>query len=163
MKFPKPFTTEKLQRGKITSRKNGNLLALELLDKKNLYFWSTTHKLQFTQKRKKDREGNPIQRQKLVVHYNIRLGGVDKNDAIIGNYSSIGKSHKWINKVVLYFLEKAFNAFVSYRKCGGGVRFCDLRLSAIEKLSSYSELCQEPTSFLTKKMRQAFPGICSSN
>ena len=118
MKFPKPFTTEKLQRGKTTSRKNGNLLALELLDKKDVYFLSTTHKLQFTQTRKNDREGNPIQKQKLVVHYNIRFGGVDKNDTIIGNYSSVGKSIKWISKVVLYFLEEAFNAFALYRKCG---------------------------------------------
>ena len=118
VKFPKPFTTEKLQRGKTTSRKNGNLLALGLLDKKDVYFLSTTHKLQFTQTRKNDREGNPIQKQKLVVHYNIRLGGVDKNDTTIGNYSSVGKSIKWISKVVLYFLEEAFNAFALYRKCG---------------------------------------------
>ena len=118
VKFPKPFTTEKLQRGKTTSRKNGSLLALELLDKKDVYFLSTTHKLQFTQTRKNDREENPIQKQKLVVHYNIRLGGVDKNDTIIGNYSSVGKSIKWISKVVLYFLEEAFNAFALYRKCG---------------------------------------------
>ena len=113
VKFPKPFTTEKLQRGKTTSRKNGNLLALELLDKKDVYFLSTMHKQQFTQRRKKDREGNPIQKQKLVADYNLHMGEVDKNDAIIGNYSSIRKSHEWITKAVLYFLEEAvFNAFV---------------------------------------------------
>ena len=98
VKFPKPFTTEKLQRGKTTSRKNGNLLALELLDKKDVYFLSTMHKQQFTQTRKKDREGDPIQKQKLVVHYNLHMGEVDKNDAIIGNYSSIRKSHEWIKR-----------------------------------------------------------------
>ena len=52
------------------------------------------HKLQFTQTRKKDREGNPIPKQKLVDDYNLHMGGVDKNDAINGNYSSVRKSHK---------------------------------------------------------------------
>ena len=122
------------------------------------------HKLQFTQTRKKDREGNPIQKQKLIDDYNLHMGGVDKNDAINGNYSSVRKSHKRTTKVALHFLEAAiFNAFVLYRKCGDGVRSCDFKLSVIGKLISYSEFCGEPTSFLTKKMWQIFPGICSSN
>ena len=163
MKFPKSFTTKKLQFGETTFRKNGNLLALRMLDKSDLYFLSSMHKLQLTQTRKKDREGNPIQKQKLVDDYNLHMGGVDKNDTINGNYSSVRKSHKWTTKVALHFLEEAiFNAFVLYRKCGDGVRSCDFK-RAIEKLISYCEFCRESTSFLTKKMWQTFPGICSTN
>ena len=134
MKFPKSLTTEKLQDGEITFRKNGNLHASGLLGKKDVSFLSTMHKSQLTQTKKKDREGNPIQKQKLVVGYSLHMGGVDGNDAITGNCSSVRKSHELKTKVAFHFLQEAiFNAFVLCRKCGSGVHFCDFKLSAIEK------------------------------
>ena len=45
-------------------------------------------------------------------------------DVIIGNYSSVKNSHMWTTKVGLHSLKEAIvNAFVLYRKCGGGVCF----------------------------------------
>ena len=41
------------------------------------------------------------------------MGGVDKNDAMTGNYSPIRKTHKWY--IFFHFLEETlFNAFVVY-------------------------------------------------
>ena len=45
------------------------------------------------------------------------MDGVDKNDAMIGNYSCIRKSYNWYTKVFFHFLEEAiYNAFVIYDK-----------------------------------------------
>ena len=44
------------------------------------------------------------------------MGGVDKNDAIIGNYSCIRKSSKWYIEIFFHYLEEAvFNAFLIYK------------------------------------------------
>ena len=41
------------------------------------------------------------------------MGGVDWNDALIGNYSSVRKMLKWTVKVVFHFIEEAFlNAYI---------------------------------------------------
>ena len=66
VKFPKSFITEEFRLGKTIFLKNGNLLALRLLDQKDVCFLSKIHKLQLTQTRKTDREGNALQKQKLV-------------------------------------------------------------------------------------------------
>ena len=35
------------------------------------------------------------------------MGSIDRNDAMIGNYSSVRKSMKWIREVVFHFIEEA--------------------------------------------------------
>ena len=52
------------------------------------------------------------------------MGGVDRNDALIGNYSSVRKTFKWTVKVVFHFIEEAFlktyilNEKFGVKKCG---------------------------------------------
>ena len=41
------------------------------------------------------------------------MGGVDRNDALIGNYTSVRKTFKWTVKVVMHFIEETvLNAFI---------------------------------------------------
>ena len=47
------------------------------------------------------------------------MGGVDRNDALIWNCSSVWKMLKWTVKVVFHFIEEAFlNAYILNEKFG---------------------------------------------
>ena len=47
------------------------------------------------------------------------MGGVDKNNAMGGNYSCIRKTYKWTTNVFFHFLEAIFNSFLLYSKNNG--------------------------------------------
>ena len=49
------------------------------------------------------------------------MSGVDKNDAMTGNYSCIRRTYKWTTKEFFFhFLEEAiFNSFLLYSKSNG--------------------------------------------
>ena len=53
------------------------------------------------------------------------MGGVDRNDALISNYTSVRKSLKWATKVAFHFIEEAIlNAFILFNKANPGkIRF----------------------------------------
>ena len=53
---------------------------------------STIHKANVIDTRKRDRNGNGIRKLKLVDDYNKFMGGVDRNDEMIGTYSAVRKS-----------------------------------------------------------------------
>ena len=58
---------------------------------------------------------------KLVQDYNKNMGGVGRNDALIGNYNPVHKSLKWTKKVAFYFIEEALlNAFILFNKANPG-------------------------------------------
>ena len=45
------------------------------------------------------------------------MGGVDKNDAIVGSYSCIRRTYKWTTKMFFHFLEETvFNSILLYSK-----------------------------------------------
>ena len=89
--MPNTFKREKLERGQFTFRRNQ--------DKKDIYMLSTTHKAEAVDTGKKNRKGESIMKPKAIHDYNQNMGGVDKNDAMIGNYSCIRKTYKWYTKV----------------------------------------------------------------
>ena len=67
-------------------------------------------------RRRNRREDTIIQNPKVIDHYNHKMGGADKNDGIIGNYSCKRKSCKWYIKIFfLYLKEGVFNAFIIYK------------------------------------------------
>ena len=70
------------------------MLALRYQDKKEIYMLSTMHKAGTVDVlRRNRREDNIIQKPKVINDYNQKMGGVDKNDAVIGDYSCIRKSY----------------------------------------------------------------------
>ena len=75
-----------MKREESTFRRDGNVLLVRLQGKKELFFLSTIHSAEASH----DKDG---MEGKFVVHqdYNKYMGGVDKNDAIIGTYSSCRK------------------------------------------------------------------------
>ena len=52
---------------------------------------------------------------KLVNDYNANMGGVDRNNALISNYTCARKSFKWTVKVAIHYVEEAvLNSFILY-------------------------------------------------
>ena len=64
------------------------------------------------------------------------MGGVDRNDTLIGNYRCIRKSFKWTVKVAIHNVEEAvMNSFILYDKINPHkMRFMDFKLDIIEKI-----------------------------
>ena len=101
----------------MTFHRDGNLLMVRLRDKKEIYFLSTIHQATVAQTGKTTRDGTPVSKLVLVNAYNQKDGCVDRNDALIGNYSSVRKTLKWTTKVAFHFIEEAvLNSFISYTK-----------------------------------------------
>ena len=76
------------------------MLALRYQDQKEIYMLSAMHKADTVNVRRRNRrEDNTIQKPKVTDDYKQKMGRVDKNDAIIGNYSCIRKSCKWYIKI----------------------------------------------------------------
>ena len=95
MQLPKFFMNEKLKKEEFFLRRNENMLALRNQDKRQIYMLSTMHKADTINVRRRNRrEDNIIQKQKVIDDCNQKMGGVDKNDAIIGNCSCKRKSYK---------------------------------------------------------------------
>ena len=112
IKYPKSMKEVNLKRGESTFRRDSNVLLVRLQDKKELFFLSTVHSGEAS----RDKDGKE---GKLLVNqdYNKYMGGVDKNDAIIGTYSSCRTTRKWTTKVVIHMIEEAMlNAFILYNK-----------------------------------------------
>ena len=66
-----------------------------------------------------------LSKLKLVQDYNKNIGGVDRNDSLISNYTSVRKSLKWTTKVACHFIEEAIlNVFILFNKANPGkIRF----------------------------------------
>lgn len=115
--FPSSFTKTKLKnRGDTIHLSYNNILALRYKDKSDVFFLSTMHRPKLSSVNKRDRDGNPIMKEQLIIDYNINMGFVDKNDQIVGQHTMVRKSQKWTTKVAFHLIEEAiFNAYVIYQ------------------------------------------------
>ena len=86
---------------------NNDMLAICLNDKKEIYSLPTLHEATVIDTRKRDKHCNVIRMLKLVDDYKF-IGGVDRNDEIIGTYSAVRKSMEWTKKVAFHFIHKAW-------------------------------------------------------
>ena len=63
------------------------------------------------------------------------MGGVDRNDEMIGTYSCMRKSMKWTKKVAFHFIEEGLlNAHIQYAKEGGRKPLLRFKLECINVL-----------------------------
>ena len=72
----------------------------------------------------------------LVNDDNANVGAVDRNNALIGNYTCARKSFKWTVKVAIHYVEEAvLNSFILYNKINPNkMRFMNFKLDVIEKI-----------------------------
>ena len=82
---------------------------------------------------KSDKDGRSVKMLRLISDYSRHMGGVDKNDAMVENYSCVCKSCKWTTKVFFHFIEEAvLNSFILYKKHGGKERFLQFKLNLVQ-------------------------------
>ena len=63
------------------------------------------------------------------------MGGVNKNDAMVGNYSFVRKSYKWTTTMFFHFMEEAvFNSYILRKKRGSKKRFLQFKLNLIRSI-----------------------------
>ena len=66
---------------------------------------------------KKNNDGEIVSKVTLVQDYNKNMVGVDRNDTLISNHTSVRKSLKRTTKVALHFIEEAIlNTFILFNK-----------------------------------------------
>ena len=122
------------------------MLALRYQDKKEIYILSTMHKADAVNVcGRSGRKDNIIQKPKVIDDY---MGGVDKNGAIIGNYSCIRKSYKWyINTFFHYLEEVVFNVFIIYKNyhLQPKYTFMELKLEIIRSMLGHAASHVEPS------------------
>ena len=105
-KLPATFTTPNLPKGEHRFRRHENMLAVCFNDKKEICFLSTIHRANVINTRKRDRYGNVVRKLQLVDDYNKYMGGVDRNDEMIGTYSCMRKKYEVDKKVAFHSLKK---------------------------------------------------------
>ena len=76
---PDSFKMSHLPKGEYRFRRNGNILAVRYNDKKEIYFLSSMHTMKVVY------SAQIVSKLALIDDYNKKMGGVDKNDAIVGN------------------------------------------------------------------------------
>ena len=120
LRLPASMTKPRLAKGEHVFRRKDDMLAVRLNDKKEIYFLSTLHKANVVDTGKRDRCGNNVRKLQLVHDYNKYMGGVDRNDELLGTYWCVRKSMKWTKKVAFHFMEESLlNAHILYKKSGG--------------------------------------------
>ena len=55
---------------------------------------------------KRKRNDTEVSKPVLVNRCNNYMGGIDRNDAMLWNYSSMRKSHKWRTQLAFHFMEE---------------------------------------------------------
>ena len=95
---PSSFKGQRLEKADYSFREDGNLLIVRCKDKKEIYFFSTIKIMKTEKLPKRGRDELAPSKLALVKDYNKFMGGADRNDALVDNYSCVRKSFKWTVK-----------------------------------------------------------------
>ena len=104
LQLPKAFKKEPLEKGQYRFLRDEDMPVVRFHDKKEICFLSTIHSMEEVASGKSNKDGRLAKMLQLVSDYqNKHMGGFDKNDALVGNYSCVHKSYKKTIKVFFHF------------------------------------------------------------
>ena len=117
--LPIDFKKAKLLKGEITTFRDGNLMGLKWMDKRQVSMISTIHDDTIIDKRRRTRQATggveTIKKPKVVDEYNSHMGGVDKADQLITYYGFSHRTCKWYKRVFFHLFEVSIvNAYILY-------------------------------------------------
>jgi hypothetical protein len=108
----------KLKRGDIHVRTRGDLTAMLLRDKRDIYMLTNIHDAP-AEGNFCDGNGKAI-KPPIVADYSRHVGFVDKGDRMANNYSICRRTLTWTNKLFFYLLDLAIlNSYILLSSCGG--------------------------------------------
>ncbi|XP_023290186.1 piggyBac transposable element-derived protein 4 [Orussus abietinus] len=166
-----PKMSEKLEKGDLSFRSSGNLLALKWQDKREVWMLSTSHSAEYKDCEKKNYQtGENIQKPSCIIDYSKSMNIVDRSDAIINTVSSIRKTLKWYKKFFFHLLDiSIWNAYCLYKfNTKRTISMSEFHLTLITKLlNQYSESrqynpCTSSENLMRFKERH-FPAPYNSN
>lgn len=134
--LPPNFKFEKVSKGKMIAFQKGKMCLIKWQDKKTVCLMSTIHSNDMVAVVSKKPQKNPVLKPKVVVDYNMGMGGVDKADQCMAYYPSIrNQQRKYYKKIFRHLLDQAvWNSFVLYKKDGGSMKLVDFRVELFEGL-----------------------------
>ena len=101
--IPQALKESNCPKGTYAYRWKGSLHLVMLHDKKVIYLLSTIHAADLVRTNKCNRQGQVIKRLRVNHEHSSRMGGVDKNDAMVTSVSGLRKMLKWYIKVEMHF------------------------------------------------------------
>ncbi|GBM24864.1 PiggyBac transposable element-derived protein 4 [Araneus ventricosus] len=105
--LPAEVKTMKLKKGEIKSFQKGKIMVLQWGDKKTVTMLSTIHNAELISV--ESRKSTTKQKPKVVVHYNISMGGVDKSDQCLSYYPSTRiRQRKYYKKYFGIYLTRLY-------------------------------------------------------
>ena len=100
--LPGAVIRAKPQKGAFEHRRRGSLMVLKYNDKRPVLMMSSMHKAEMADTGKRDRHGAVIRKPSVICDYNKHMGGVDRNDELLGFYTSLRKTLKWYKKLAFH-------------------------------------------------------------
>lgn len=144
---PADIKSKKLKKGELIAFQKGKIMIMKWQDKRPVAILSTIHSTEMVQITKRN---TTIEKPKAVVEYNHTMGGVDRMDASIANYSIKRKQRKYYKKIFRQFLDlSVWNSFVLYKKNGGELNHLFFRIKLVDRLTE--------ENIFTEKERKSVP------
>ena len=140
--LPKDVLEEakKLKKGKVTCRRNQEILLISHQDRKLVNMISTLHIAEVIETT--NRRTGVAKKPKCIIDYNTHMHGVDTVDQYLAYYPFIRKTVKWPMKVFFYLLQCClFNSYVTFSKDNPNSRisFLDFMSDITENLIHISD------------------------
>ena len=106
-----------MKQGETVLHCKNNLLALEWMDKREVYILSGLHKATNVISKNTNYKGQKVTKPQPVFLYNRYMLGVDLTDQFLQYYSFLHKSVKWSKKFFVHCLNMAIlNAHILHKK-----------------------------------------------
>ena len=115
--LPLVVTQAKSKQGETVFYCKNNLLALKLMDKREMYILSGFHKATNVLSQKPNYKRQKVTKPQPVFLYNRYMSGVDLTDQFLQYYSFLCKSIKWSKKFFVHCLNMVIlNAHILHKK-----------------------------------------------
>ena len=115
--LPLAVTQAKLKQGETVFCHKNNLLALKLMDKREVYILSGFHKETNEISKKTNYKRQKVTKPQSVFLYNRYMSGVDLTDQFLQDYSFLHKRVKWSKKFFVHCLYMVIlNAHILHKK-----------------------------------------------
>ena len=141
--MPQEAKTLKLKRGEQAVYSSGEMQCLKWKDKRDIYMLTTAHSCAMKDTGKVDRKtGENIQKPECILHYNDKMGGVDRNDQLSKYYSFARKVMKvWKKEFFFLMNTMVLQGYIIYKKYAAQSEMTqsEFRLAVVRELITTSK------------------------